>query len=612
MPDKKQRQLNLSEDNVLNAVNVFLDEGRKFHRLSNYKRAMRLYDVAVELDPESLAPLEHRAATLVKLAYFPEALEEIEKLEEALGAQGRPLPRSARRTQVEALWQQGEFERAAVLAARGIDPPRHSPYFTDMYFTSLATLEQCLGPAASDLLDRVLEQPELLDSLRPEPEDEVAPPRKQRPRAKNKAELCREQRYREFLRQRRLYRARVFLGALASDVEFIDNLGEHPALPSANRASEAWIRRHVNIIGDDVLKRVDLLAVECPLYAVEHRTAVRVSPELRARRAEDLEMRREHAREQAARAVLRVLALRPSDDPRLFTQALRAARKFFETTSRRELPDKAEYQALLYHLIGIAYLHFNLPEGGGPGGSEARARRLRDRVNTIMQTGEKGDLVMAGTTMPFFDYAGSLRLSEQRLKRASSRLERLCITFEMAHCCSKLRRWSDSLSYSRKALALAREAGHNVWGVVAAIELCKAELHLKVILEAKTSIREAIELAEPLEDECLLEMLHAIASALERVPGPGAGAGAGPGAGALYDEQAQALSPQKRILRLMADEALRSRCAEMFARINTLPPEYRLPLQAAWTRADQEREHDQAQQRPISAPTFFRESDTEA
>ncbi|XP_026288900.2 uncharacterized protein LOC113213893 [Frankliniella occidentalis] len=560
---------------------------------------MRFYDVAVDLDPESTEPLEPRAVTLVKLAYFAEALEELAKLEEAYAAQERTVPRSARRTQVEALWQGGEFEKAAMLAARGMTPLRHSPYFTDMYYTTIATLEQCVGAAAADLLERILEQPELLDSLRPEPEDEIAPPRKQRPRAKSKEELCREQRYREFLRQRRLYKAHVFLGALAEDVEFIDGLGEHPALPSANRASEAWIRRHVDSVNGDMLKRVGHMEVECPLYAIHQRATVRVSAELRERRDEELELKREQAQEHATRVILRILSSKATGDPRLFFQAIHAARVFFEVTSRRSLPDKAEYQALLYHLIAITYLHFIIP-GAVQAGPEERARQRREQVNTILQTGEKSDLMMEGAAMPFFDYAGSLRMSERRLKRAKSKLERLCITFEMAHCCSKMHRWEQSLNHSRKALAMAREVGHNVWAVVAAVELCKAELHLKVILEAKTSIREAIELAEPLEDEYLLEILHAIADALERQPARGAAA-------ALADEE-QAVSPQQRILRLMADEGLRSQCAEMFARINTLPPEYRLPLQAVWGREDGQ----DARPRPASAPTFFRESDSEA
>lgn len=42
------------------------------------------------------------------------------------------------------------------------------------------------------------------------------------------------------------------------------------------------------------------------------------------------------------------------------------------------------------------------------------------------------------------------------------------------------------------------------------IELCKAELHLNTRIEAKTTIREVIELAHMLEDEYLLELLYAV------------------------------------------------------------------------------------------------------
>lgn len=52
-----------------------------------------------------------------------------------------------------------------------------------------------------------------------------------------------------------------------------------------------------------------------------------------------------------------------------------------------------------------------------------------------------------------------------------------------------------------------------MWGVVAAVELCKAELHLNTRIEAKTTIREAIELADTLQDEHVLEMLHGVSAA---------------------------------------------------------------------------------------------------
>ena len=42
-------------------------------------------------------------------------------------------------------------------------------------------------------------------------------------------------------------------------------------------------------------------------------------------------------------------------------------------------------------------------------------------------------------------------------------------------------------------------------------------------------------------------------------------------------------SPQKKMMELMkVDERLHSRCAELLARINALPPECRLHLQARW------------------------------
>lgn len=50
-----------------------------------------------------------------------------------------------------------------------------------------------------------------------------------------------------------------------------------------------------------------------------------------------------------------------------------------------------------------------------------------------------------------------MRVCEFRLRRARSKLERLCITFEMAHANSKLHRWEQSLNHSRKAFAMARE-----------------------------------------------------------------------------------------------------------------------------------------------------------
>ena len=80
----------------------------------------------------------------------------------------------------------------------------------------------------------------------------------------------------------------------------------------------------------------------------------------------------------------------------------------------------------------------------------------------------------------------------------------------MAHCSSKLGRWADCLVHARKALAMARDQGHTVWAVVAAVELAKAELHLNTRIEAKTTIREAIEMAETLDDEYLLDVLIAV------------------------------------------------------------------------------------------------------
>ncbi|XP_034246823.1 uncharacterized protein LOC117648428 [Thrips palmi] len=262
--DKKAR-VNLDDENVLMAVNVFLDVGRQVHRRTKYKRAMEYFDTAVDLDPESLKPLQPRAATLVTLAYFEEALEEIDKLEAAYKAQEgveaeEPqdcrVPLAIRRLKVEALWQGGRFERAAVLAAQGMRVRRQPPYFTDMYYTSLATLDQCLGSSLDSCLEALSENKDLLERLRPDPpEDDLGPVRvRHYVKPKTKEQLCRDQRYKEFTRQRRVYKAGLFLGALGRDIEYIDHLGEHAAI--TNRASDAWIRRHVDAVAGDMTKRM--------------------------------------------------------------------------------------------------------------------------------------------------------------------------------------------------------------------------------------------------------------------------------------------------------------------------------------------------------------------
>lgn len=66
------------------------------------------------------------------------------------------------------------------------------------------------------------------------------------------------------------------------------------------------------------------------------------------------------------------------------------------------------------------------------------------------------------------------------------------------------------------------------------------------------------------------------------------------------------VSPQERILRLMADDHLRSRCTELFARINGLPPEYRMSLRSRW----QEGEAAEVKARTSASATFFREHGT--
>lgn len=79
---------------------------------------------------------------------------------------------------------------------------------------------------------------------------------------------------------------------------------------------------------------------ECPLYAIRHRERARVSAELRDRRDEELAARRAKAREDATKAILRILAVQEKGDPRLFLQALDSARNFFDATTTRILTTK--------------------------------------------------------------------------------------------------------------------------------------------------------------------------------------------------------------------------------------------------------------------------------
>ncbi|KAI5640231.1 tetratricopeptide repeat protein 25 [Phthorimaea operculella] len=558
----------MDEKPLYGALTVYRERGAYLRRLEQFDKAKNSYDVGYKDAPEDVALLIGRSQVCADAMKPDQAYNDAEA---ALKVEPRSM--LAKNVQCRALYTMSEFERSVVMNYRGSRARRFPPYFTEGIIQGLETIQDCIGKNAGqvmlDFLPIISEQ-EAKKALKQDP------PKLHKcriPKQETAYKMTQDEKRKHDILSRVL--AMKYLGPMAYDKFFLQELQKDRRIPSANAAGSEELKRLINEALDSLCERQEMLRAQRPYYSIKLAEKTE-SKYLTKYRRDLLEKDKEVSAKNAERFILEMnKSLRANRLNEVIAIAERM-QAFLDSKTPQTLPDKDFFTDRLYRKVGEGYfyqhrLSYRLSE-------HSNRRRVAFLMGLPVGRPTSFDSMMASYPHKFVDLDQTINKVQALIDQCENNYQRCWLYYEMARLQNTKKNFALAKFYAKRCQQQAHAIENPMWWMNGCFVLMAGDMQQGNQNDIRTAVEEAYEYSKKVQDaERVRSFLRKCADLAAAAVPP--------------DEFKVIKQREKQILKVL-DDVSKAEQGLMFKRIWTVPTGRRffvLPRQSASSKTAPER-----------------------
>ncbi|XP_049884981.1 uncharacterized protein LOC126379979 [Pectinophora gossypiella] len=536
----------MEEKQLYGGLTVYRERGVYLRRLEQFVKAKAACDEAYKNNPDNVRLLITRSQVCADAVQPQQAYDDAE-----LALKLEPSNMKARKVQANAMYTMSDFERSIVMNYRGARDRQQPPYFTEGISQGLETLQDCIGEHAGnvmlDFYPLIKQQAEHKDN------HSIAKTHVSRiPKLEVKKKFTQMEARKHSTLARVL--AMKYLGPMAYDKFFLQQLDEDPRISSANSKGSRKLEAHIKEALTSLSERQEMLRTQRPYYTIK-RAEKSESKYLTKYRKEILEQERKVDAYNAERLLRKVdVCLRQNNIMDLISKAERM-QIFLDTKTPRTLPDKDLYIDRLYRTVGEGYL--SLYRLSYRFSDRHNSRRIAFLMGMQVRPSSY-DSVVAKFPYKFSNIKTATERLLAQLDMCENSNMRCWLMFELSWLMNKEKNYPLAKFYAKRCQAQAQEIGSTVWWLNACFMLMSGDMQQGNTHEVLAQIEEAYNFADnllaPDQVKAFLLKCATVASSTT-----------------LADDNKAIRDRQKQILRVIDDQKIRTETGVLFKRMWTVP-----------------------------------------
>ncbi|KAJ9599199.1 hypothetical protein L9F63_010330 [Diploptera punctata] len=535
-----------------------MSQGRTYNKLGKHKTAAYYFSKAQELNPESETPLIEKSNAEFLRGEYSTAMDDALA---ALGIKKENLHASYMRS--KALFMKGEIEEALMHFHRGLDLRKQPPIFEEGILGARETDEICIGRHAGPILLEFKDVIKKLEKKRMQAQIESLKVYSQRSKDKPKDAPTEElPTTTDWGTKKKLktIRSRKYLGRLAEDLFFLENLKKDPRLITSHKEHSQKLIDLTKEALHMITETQEILRVQVPLYAMKRMEAT-TAENIKERRKLDLKRKIEETKNEAAEMIDTLKRARDTKSIKKYLTTAVRTKDFLDKTPVRLLPNKDIFLDHLYNITGQVYLE------------QFVIQPFMDEDEAIVQVEdyygiereEPASLAARRMSQMLIQHRQILDKFKADLKIARKPLEKTWVYYEIAKASLELGFKAELIrNATKKCVREARTTNNLPWIISALILASKLEMKSNNKIEAKTLLKDASEFAGKMDNPRLKEFLDVATKVVEMrsTEGPAD----------LIKVR------QKHILEIMADSSLRVAAEQLFNYMDNMPVNRRMSI----------------------------------
>ncbi|XP_030030183.2 tetratricopeptide repeat protein 25 [Manduca sexta] len=481
----------MEEKQLYGALTVYRERGAYLRRLEQFEKAKASYDEAFKSASEDVRTLTGRSQVCADAVKPAQAFADAE-----LALKLEPRNMNARNMQARALYTMSDFERSVVMNYRGARARRQPPYFIEGINQGVETIQDCIGINAGNVMIDFLpliRQSEAARTDENEPQKQLHVSRIPKPERKRKLTQMEARKHRTLAR----VLAMKYLGPMAYDKFFLQELTEDPRIKSANSAGSAELKDLVTETLRSLSERQEILRSQRPYYSIKLAEKAVSSYQTKYKEAVLIK-----EREIGARTANRLLqsiedSLNANRVMDLITQAERM-QIFLDSKTPRTLPDKELYIDRLYMAVGEAYLSqhrlsYTLSERGN-------RRRIAFLMGLPVGRPTSFDSVLANYPYKFIDIKQATEKVLATLEMCENSTMKCWLMYEMARLLCTQKNYALAKFYGKRCQREAYELGNITWWLNGCFALMSGDMQQGNANEVRIQVEEALEWSKRLPE----------------------------------------------------------------------------------------------------------------
>ncbi|KAJ0177245.1 hypothetical protein K1T71_007254 [Dendrolimus kikuchii] len=555
-----RKKLVPEEKPICNVVAAFRERGNYLQRLEQFEKAIQAYNEALRWNCSDVRSLLGRSVARAKATHYGGALADATR-----AAELQPENLSALQIRAQTEYEKCAFERALVLAYRGMRQRRLPPDFAECVRHAEETVRDCTGKSSNKILSDAVTLIRLVELKRQSIDSNVAKVPVRRSRMKplqtqQVEEISRAQKHRADQISRLM--SSKYLERMAHDKYFLTALCKDERLVSANKLGSQKLQELANKALKDVEKRQTVLRERRPFYAARA-TEEEARSRLSQTRKEQLTRAQSQHITDAQRLIgAAQLMLEKRDTMKCIENAEFAMEQILRKPSTL-LPGKEKYMHQLYDIVANAFLdQKRIRETMSESDREKRAFVLLGM--SLSREPSHDSVLRYRPPAPPRDSKQRLRNLERAFTTSTRAAERCYLLHELARLLIDTKKALRARFYAFKCQSDARASNHRVWLLNALFLLARCHLLQNNRPEARAVLLEAAVLARSYGIEDVTAFFDTCVDvSLE---------------GEVLSSEAPLEKREKAMVSLMQDDDLRSEAKHLFKRMSVIPASRRFSV----------------------------------
>ncbi|XP_050307534.1 uncharacterized protein LOC126744219 [Anthonomus grandis grandis] len=359
------------------------------------------------------------------------------------------------------------------------------------------------------------------------------------------------------------YMAEKYLDVMYLDKIFLQNLQKEPGAHSPNANGSKRIQQLAKNCHKTVSFKQELLRTRKPFYFIKYQEA-KVSGALKQRQIIEQQHQQEVTKKEANNYVGRMIEAFDRLDMRTFLNVIDKFQKFCDVKSKKLLPDKADYQQMIYEKVcDMYYSSYRI--------SQDRPEYVqRNAIFTILglplSREPSSDSIIDQLKVFVFDHQKKISDLSERLTKATTPEEICWNYYELSRYELEEKHYDLSRVYGKKCIKEAKSIRNHKWIFNSCMLLLKANLAEHNKNDAKNDLEVANGCAQQLQDNDKLEFLDCCAKAIEEFE---------------FEDvfgMKQLEKREQKIIQMMASSKMKDEVSHLFRQMAAMPASRRMTV----------------------------------